>query len=153
VTRQLTPAPAFLEQARTHYDAAVEPVDFVGDWEGTAKRINQWASEKTRGRIASIVDPRQPQPLLRLMVTNAVYFLADWERPFDPGTVPAPFALADGSSEPTPIMTQRGMFRHHRGAGFAALDMPYRDPLLSMTVLLPDRRDGLQALEERLTPS
>jgi len=152
VTRQITPEPAFLEHARTHYDAAVEGVDFVNDWPDAAARINAWASEKTRGRISFVVDPRQPQPLLRLMVTNAVYFLADWEQPFAASSQPGPFTLPDGSREQTPIMTQRGMFRHHRGAGFAALDMPYRDPRLSMTVLLPDRRDGLDGLEEQLSP-
>jgi serpin B len=50
-------------------------------------------------------------------------------------------------------MRQRGQYRHYRGSGFTALDLPYRDERLMMTVLLPDAANGLPALERRLTPA
>lgn len=151
--RRFTPRPAFLETARTHYDSVIETLDFGGDSEGAAARINHWADTETRGRIPHVIDPINIGPELRLIVTNAVYFLADWDRPFAPGTEPAPFTRADGRRIPVPLMRQTSGFHHYRGGGFAAIDLPYRDERLVMTVLLPDAAGGLPALEHALSPA
>lgn len=151
LNRKVTLQPAFLDVARRDYDAAVETLDFGGDREGSAARINRWAAEETRGRITQVIEPRALGPTTRLIVSNAVYFLADWETPFVPNSQEGPFTLADGTRIEVPMMAQLGSFRHHAGDGFAALDLPYRDPQLTMTVLLPDEADGLANLEAALT--
>lgn len=151
--RAFAPHPPFLETARTHYGAAVETLDFGGDREGAAARINRWASEETRGRITQVIVPSSLGPDTRLIVTNAVYFLADWANPFPPNSRPAPFILANRSRVAVPTMAQTDRFRHFDGDGFAALDLPYRDERLVMTVLLPDGADGLPELERWLTPA
>jgi serpin B len=151
--RDFTPLPPFLETARTHYGAAVEALDFGGDPGGAAARINRWANEETRGRIPHVISPESLGPATRLIVTNAVYFLADWDNPFPPSSRPAPFTLANRSRVDVPTMAQTARFRHFDGDGFAALDLPYRDERLVMTVLLPDGADGLPALERALTPA
>jgi serine protease inhibitor len=153
LNRGFTPRPAFIETAHAHYDSAVETLDFGGDAEGAAARINHWAETETHGRIPHVVEPSNFSAATRLVVTNAVYFLADWGRTFDPGTEPGPFTQADGRRIDVPLMRQRWQFRHYRGIGFAALDLPYRDERLVMTVLLPDTADGLPELESRLTPA
>ncbi|MDQ8757344.1 serpin family protein [Sphingosinicella sp. LHD-64] len=145
--------PEFLETARTHFEATAEMLDFGGDPRGAAARINRWADTETRGRIPSVVAPGQFNEHTRLVITNAVYFLADWQTPFEPESRAAPFTLADGRRIDVPTMEQLGEFRHHRRRGFAALDLPYRDERLVMTVLLPDSPTGLAALERSLTPS
>jgi serpin B len=152
LNRDFTPRPAFMETARAHYDSAVETLDFGGDAEGAAARINHWADTETHHRIPRVVEAMMFSRFTRLVVTNAVYFLADWAQPFSPGTEPGPFTLADGQRIDVPLMLQTGQFRHYRGSGFAALDLPYRDDRLVMTVLLPDAADGIEALEGDLTP-
>jgi serpin B len=151
--RAFAPRPAFIHAAQAHYESAVENVDFGSDPEGAATRINHWADTETHGRIREIVDARSFTLETRLVVTNAVYFLADWMNPFGAGTEPGPFTQIDGRRTDVPLMRQLGWFRHYRGRGFAALDLPYRDERLTMTVLLPDAADGLPALERSLTPA
>lgn len=151
--RNFAPLPTFLETARAHYGAAVETLDFGGDREGSAARINGWANEETRGRIPHVIFPSSLGPDTRLIVTNAVYFLADWANPFPPNSRPAPFTLSDNSRVSVPTMAQVDRFRHFDGDGFAALDLPYRDERLVMTVLLPDGADGLPEFERWLTPA
>lgn len=145
--------PMILEIARTHYDAEIEPLDFGGDPSGSAARINEWANDRTRGRIPTIVDPESLNQETRLVVTNAVYFLADWQARFNPvHTRDGPFTLTDGSVIQTSLMRQERPFRYHDGGRFTAIDLPYRDERLVMTVLLPKEEGGLGALERELTP-
>jgi serpin B len=153
LNRGFAPRPSFLATARADYDAAVETLNMGGDPDGAAARINHWADTETHGRITNVISPLAFGPRSRLVVTNAVYFLADWALPFPPGTETAPFTLTSGRRTDVPLMRQTASFRHYRGDGFAALDLPYRDERLTMTVLLPDAADGLPELEDSLTPA
>jgi serpin B len=151
--RRFAPRPAFLATSRGDYDASVETLDFR-QADAAAARINAWSGEKTRGRIPQLVTAEDLPPGTGLVVTNAVYFLADWAAPFArEATRALRFTLGDGGRVVTPMMGQTGGFRHVRGRGFAALDLPYRDPRFTMTLLLPDAADGLPALERALSPA
>ena len=146
-------APGFEQTARRDYGAEVAALDFARDPRGAANRINAWVNDRTRTRIPQLVDASAFDDMTRLVVTNAVYFLADWQSQFRASaTVPKPFTLAGGATVQTPMMHQAASFRHHDGGTFTAIDLPYRDPRLMMTVLLPKAADGLPALERALTP-
>jgi serpin B len=143
--------PAFRETARRDYGAQLVSLDFGRNPSGAANAINAWVNERTRRRIPQLVDASGFDETTRLVVTNAVYFLADWQAQFRAGaTAPGPFRLGDGSSVQAPMMRQQHPFRHHDGGSFTAIDLPYRDPRLMMTVLLPKTVDGLPALERDL---
>ena len=153
VGRLLAPRPDYLALTRDAYGAAVEQVDFR-QADAAAARINARVSEQTNGRITDLVTPAVMPPETGMVITNAVYFLADWASPFEAESTRAlPFTLANGAQVTTPLMAAAGNFRHYRGRGFAALDLPYVDDSYTMTVLLPDRPDGLAALERSLTPA
>jgi serpin B len=73
--------------------------------------------------------------------------------PFDPDlTRDEPFQLACGGSVPTHLMHRQSEVRHLRGDGYQAVELVYEGDDLSMFVLLPDRKDGLPDLENRLSP-
>jgi serpin B len=152
VGRLLEPRPDYLALTREAYGTAVERVDF-SQAEAAAARINARVGDQTNGRITDLVSPDALPPNTGMVITNAVYFLADWASPFDADdTRPAPFTLATGAQVTAPLMAATGDFAYYRGRDFAALDLPYRDGTYVMTVLLPDRADGLPALERSLTP-
>jgi serpin B len=50
------------------------------------------------------------------------------------------------------MMHQKDSFSYLRGEGFQAIDMGYAQSPATMTIFLPDRVDGLAALEKSLTP-
>ena len=49
---------------------------------GAKKSVNDWADEKTHGRIVEIFET-EPEESTRLILANALYFLGDWEQPFE----------------------------------------------------------------------
>lgn len=150
VQRGFALKPAFVATARGDYDATVEELDFAAA-DAAARRINGWSNAETRGRIPTLVTPQLLGGTTRLVVTNAVYLLADWRDPFIPAmTRPQPFRLGGGGVRQVPMMHRSGHYRWMSGDGFTAVDLPYRDERLSMTVFLPTTADGLAAFEARL---
>ena len=48
---------------------------------GAMDAVNAWAKEKTRGRIDQILQ-QEPNADTRMIITNALYYLGEWELPF-----------------------------------------------------------------------
>lgn len=141
----------FEATARHSYAAQVEALDFRRS-EQAAARINGWVKEETRGRIPTLIEPASLNADTALVVTNAVYFLGDWAAPFNASnTSPQPFHLAGGGTVTTPLMFRKSRFRYFETPELQAIDLPYKDERLAMSVFLPRARDGLAGLESGLT--
>lgn len=146
--------PAFVGTAERDYGAQARSVDFRAAPQQAVERINTWVSDATRSRIPELIDTSSINDATRLVVTNAVYFLGDWLRPFNASdTRQEPFHLPDGATTQAPLMSQTGTFRLLETDSLQAIDLPYEGERLSMTVLLPRERDGLPALEAELPAS
>ena len=72
----------FKKDARGKFGAQVKSVDFA-DAITTAKTINDWVAVKTDNFISKLVDSKSLDLGASLMVLNAVYFKASWDKPFD----------------------------------------------------------------------
>lgn len=119
-------------------------------FKGDLARINNWAKEKTLGRIPSILKKLDPNSICVLL--NAIYFKGAWQKAFDPRwTKEKPFHRIGGSAVSVPMMTQSLRCAYMAGQGFAALRLPYKGEDLAMVILLPNKPDGLQALEKAMT--
>ncbi len=68
----------FLDLLSMHYDAGINLVDFANDHEKSRLIINEWVSEQTRNRINDLFPEGSIKPSTALVLTNAIYFLADW---------------------------------------------------------------------------
>lgn len=143
--------PDFARVAESDYGATAEPLDFVNAPDAAAGRINAWVAQRTNDRISELISRDAITQDTRLVITNAVYFLGDWRSPFNASnTSDQPFHLAAGGTRTLPLMHQTGSFRYSETERFQAIDLPYQDERLSMTVLLPRARDGLASLEAEL---
>jgi serine protease inhibitor len=126
----------FLACNREFFGATVAPLNFADPH--AVDIINNWASEKTHGRIPRIVDQLDPENG-RLFLANAVYFKGKWLSPFDPGdTRRHIFHLRDGGHKIVPLMSQSGTFAYRRGTGYQAVRLPYQGDNLAMYIFLPD---------------
>jgi serpin B len=131
------PTYTFEEACEDYFDAEVHSLDF--NRPDAAGIINQWVSDKTRGKITRIV--RDPIPgYITVWIINTVYFKGFWTHPFDPEhTSDDYFHLSDGTLSKCRMM--RKTSRHHltacEGPNFYGVDMAYGDSLFSMTILLP----------------
>lgn len=143
--------PEFLA-AMSPYGAGFFPADFKSAPDAERLRINKWVEEKTNNKIKDLISEGMITDITRLVLTNAIYFKGDWAKKFDKKlTKDADFTIADGSKKTVPMMAKTSKFSYAKLDGFAALEMPYKGDELSMVVLLPDKNDGLPALEKNLT--
>lgn len=142
----------FLDLTRKHYGAGLHELDFVGATEAARKTINAWVEKETKAKIKDLIKPGVLDTTTRLVLTNAIYFKGDWASKFkEERTRPEPFHLGSGKSVDVPLMRQTEEFKYMEADGFQALELPYVGEHLSMVVLLPEKCDGLPALEKSLT--
>jgi serpin B len=95
------------------------PCDFANRYTVEANRIDQWCADNTKGRITSIMPKKSPQEasLLKLVLTNAVFFEGKWVKPFEPkDTEKRDFTLADGSEVKVDTMLTRNFSEGRYGA-------------------------------------
>ena len=134
----------FLDVLAENYGAGLRIMDFVREAEKCRRIINEWVSDQTEGRIEDLIPPGAITDLTRLVLTNAIYFNAAWEHPFDEhATVDGAFYLLDGRQVRVPMMRQTESFAYTSGEGYQAVELLYDRGegadagALSMVILLP----------------
>jgi len=141
----------FLDQLSADYGAGMQVVDFAAETERARQAINQWVENETRKKIKDLIPAGGLQPDTRLVLTNAVYFKAGWQHPFDETfTNDGVFHLPDGGEKIVPMMREMENFGYLAGNGYQAVELPYYGEELSMLVILPDA-GRLAAVEQMLT--
>jgi len=140
----------FLDVLAENYGAGMRILDFINETEQSRVAINDWVSNQTEGRIEDLIPQGAIDALTRLVLTNAIYFNAAWENPFDEDiTADGPFYLLDGGQVSVPMMKQTEWFGYTEGEGYQAVELPYDGNELSMVILLPEA-GNFQAFEEGL---
>ena len=128
----------YLDVLAQNYGAGLRIADFINQTEQSRVTINQWISDQTQGKIKDLIPPGVINDMTRLVLTNAVYFNAAWQYPFNSeATSDGPFYLLDGSSVTAPMMKQTESFGYAEGANYEAVELPYSGQELSMVILLP----------------
>lgn len=116
---------SYLDLLSRHYDAGVNLLDFINAPDSSSVIINDWVSDQTNDRIKNLIPKGAITIDTRLVLTNAIYFLADWLYKFDPAkTDNQPFHREDGSSVSTPLMSIGGA-SHDSAMKFAYKDCSY----------------------------
>jgi serpin B len=141
----------YIKLTEKNYGAAIKDLDFKDNTEDSRTIINKWVADQTKDKIKDLMPQGSITRDTRLVLTNAVYFLGNWTKQFDPKSTRDATFYAPLKEVKSPMMTQKGFFRYGAADGMKLLDMPYKGNRLSMIVLLPDARDGLPKLEESLT--
>ena len=128
----------FLDLLAENYGAGLRILDFANAPEESRITINKWVSDRTEGRIEDLIPQGLIDTLTRLVLTNAIYFNAAWQYPFQEDmTEDGPFYLLDGGEVIVPMMRQAELFGYAEGDGYQAVELPYDGGELSMVLLLP----------------
>ena len=129
---------AFLDTLASRYGAGLRLVDFENDPTGACQLIDGWVSDQTEGRIPKLLDSLDSAT--RLVLVNAIYLKAPWQTPFDETeTANAAFTRSDGSQVSVPTMSlDLPDGRYASGSGWQAVELPYADGSLAMTIVVPD---------------
>jgi len=130
--------PVFLDVLAENYGAGLRTLDFANAPEDSRRTINNWVSDQTEGRIEDLIPQGMIDVLTRLVLTNAIYFNAAWQYPFDEETTQDDsFFLLDGGKVTVPMMNQTESFGYSEGDDYQAVELPYDGGELSMVILLP----------------
>ena len=140
----------FLDVLAENYGAGLRILDFITEAEKSRLIINDWVSDQTEGRIKDLIPQGAINELTRLVLTNAIYFNAAWEYPFDEKmTADGPFCLLNGQQVTVPMMKQTESFGYTEGEEYQAVELLYDGNELSMVILLPEAGE-FEAFEQGL---
>ncbi|NXI67312.1 SPB10 protein, partial [Anseranas semipalmata] len=144
--------PTYIQLSKKYYKAEPHKVNFKTAPEPTRKEINTWVEKQTEGKIKDLLGSKDVVNTTRLILVNAIYFKAEWEMKFHPGTTDLqPFRLSKNKSKPVKMMHMRHTFPVliMETMNFKMIELPYVNHELSMFILLPDDiRDGTTGLEQ-----
>ncbi len=130
--------PDFLDVLAQNYGAGMREVDY-GQPDQARAKINNWVSNQTNQKIKDLIPSGALNPLTRLVLTNAIYFKATWQYPFEKGaTANGDFTLLDGEKIQTGMMHASKSLAYARGNNYQAIELPYAGETASMLILLPD---------------
>ncbi|XP_047088009.1 serpin-Z2B-like [Lolium rigidum] len=155
VDTSLALKPSFQELAVGRYKANVQSTNFQTKPAEAARQVNSWVEKVTSGLIKDILPEGSVDNATKLVLGNALYFKGAWPEKFDPSkTKDDVFHLLDGSSVQTPFMSTTNKQFISSTGNLKILKLPYQQGgdsrQFSMYILLPEARDGLWSLVNRL---
>jgi len=144
--------PGFIDLITRHYGGTMNLVDFRRAADAGRVTINDWVEGRTKQKVQGLIPAGGVDAETRLVLVNVVYFKGTWVLKFrKAATRDEPFYLDGGDTVRAPLMHQQEEMGYLHAAGYQAVDLVYRGGDLSMLVLLPDRKEGLDDLERTLS--
>jgi len=102
----------------------------------TKDEINDWAKEKTEGRIEKVLESIDPEEVM--FIINALYFVADWDKGFpSEATFDRMFFLENGQSFEVPFMFSDDQRKFVENGEYSAVELPFVDENYSMSFVMP----------------
>jgi len=130
-----------------YYDGKVTNLDFKTDTENSRVTINTWVEDKTYDKIQDLIPAGMLSPATRLVLTNAIYFKANWSNQFDAeDTRDGKFKLSSGQDVDARLMHKTSNYNYGETSDLLILEMDYLDNDLSMIIILP-KDDKLNKVE------
>ncbi|MGM0591480.1 MAG: serpin family protein [Halobacteriota archaeon] len=100
--------------------------------------INDWVATETNEKIPDLLPKSLITDATRFVLTNAIYFYANWAEQFDEAnTEDREFTALDGAGQSVPMMRQSEEFPYAAVDGHQLVELPYVGKKTSMVVLLP----------------
>lgn len=142
----------FKNIAVNNYFADVENINFV-DNVNAANSINKWVESKTDNEIKDLIQSDDLDEDTRMVLINAIYFKGVWMNQFNKtDTKKDNFYITANDKIEVDMMYQEATLRYKEITDIDAkvVEIPYVSRGVSFIILLPNKRDGLKDLEEKL---
>ncbi len=141
----------YFQTVDTYYNGKVTNLDFKKDTENSRVTINNWVEDKTNDKIKDLIPKGILTPDTRLVLTNALYFKANWSRKFEAdNTAEGRFKLDSGNDIYVMMMHQTDDFGYAETKNIQILEMDYIGKGLSMLIILPKEND-LSSIEDSIS--
>lgn len=146
--------PEFIDLVKVAYRSPLELVDFQNHPEASRNAINAWVEKQTKERIQNLIPPDAVSSDTRLILTNAVYFKAEWLYQFKKENTKVDlFIKEDASKVKVPFMNFEGAFHYTTTLQYQAIRLPYKGGKHSMIVVLPHKTSPIRVVEGEVESS
>lgn len=140
----------YTNNSEKYYGGKVINLDFVRETEKSRITINGWVENKTNNKIKDLIPQGQISTSTKLIITNAVYFKANWSQRFlAEETKDREFNINSEEKKTVPTMYQKNNFNYFEDNNLQILEMDYLGNNLSMLIILP--KDNLESINKELT--
>jgi serpin B len=136
----IEPDQRWIDLLAAQHGSDVVPLDFDRQPEASRQVINEWVGDRTEGLIPELLPDGFITGNTVLVLTDAVYFAADWATPFGKyGPLDGTFTTLDGTEIDVSFMRELELAdRRGAGDGFVGAEIPYAGGDYSMLILVPD---------------
>lgn len=142
INKKLSLLKKYTEIAKEYYQSAVKLVGFSEDPEKARKTINDFVAQKTKQMIKNLLPVGVISSQTQMVLTNTIYFKADWEKSFDKkNTKEKDFWLNANEKKQTKMMYQKNHFRAGIYDNNKIIALPYKSGEVIMWVILPENKD------------
>lgn len=139
----------FANQSKDYFNAKIEEIDITSN--DSPRRINDWVEKATNGKIDKMVDGPLDDDFVAMLL-NAIYFKGDWKYPFDKkDTENRNFRLMDETEKAVPFMKLKEKLAYKATSEYQAIQLPYANGEMSMTIVLPNEGVGLDEFQSVLS--
>ena len=150
IAEKFEPFTKYVETVTNFYDGEVTTVDFISN--DGVDQINAWVEDKTQEKIKDILERGSTDEYTRLAITNAIYFKGNWVTQFNESNTRSDTFWNGETTSEIPLMhLEPTYFNYTQTDQLQILKMPYDGNRLSMLVLLPNEKDGLDTLDDSLS--
>lgn len=136
----------------TVFNAEIQNINFARTTQA-ARIINTWVAQKTNHKITNVISSDDLRANSAAVLVNAMYFHGKWVNQFGKGdTKSRTFYLDNTSKVDIDMMEVEDSFNYYESAELGAtfLEMPYEGGDVTMTLVLPNDKQGLPLLEARI---
>lgn len=138
---------SFIKVLKDWFNADAATLEFN---DAGLNRINQWASDKTNGKIKKVIEEFGADDVMLLM--NALYFKGDWKHKFDlENTTDGSFKLLAGGQKQVKMMKLNASLKLAQTSDFSAVELPYANGKYNFTLLLPHENKSALEVAKGLT--
>ena len=148
IEETMKPSNSYSDVVKKYYHSGMNARDFRGRPEEARVEINSDIERRTEKRIKNILPAGSVDSDTRLIITNAIYFKADWLRGFEAAdTRKRDFYVSPGSPVKVDMMNRKimGVIEDYYGKA-KVLELPYAGKEASMLIFLPGG-GGIKELE------
>ena len=125
-----------------NYGGNSEEVDYSNP-DKAAETINNWVENQTNNLIQNLISPSLINPLTMLILTNAIYFKAQWKIQFEKeNTTKMDFTKLDNevvSVDTMKLVDTEDTFNFTKTEKLKILELPYKSEEISMYIVLPEK--------------
>ncbi len=137
----------FFDIVIENYGSILEYVDFnKGDREAIRQDINEWVEKQTNNKIKELIKPTVLTEDTRMVLINAIYFLAEWAKEFDKDkSYEDNFFKTKEDLSTANFMKASDNFLYYSDEHCSAISIPYNENNFSMLVVLPEKSNNLNS--------